>query len=52
MVLTPASKSCFALAGPIPDTRVSKLMTVLVSSFRILKKLNDLLVVRHRKNTL
>jgi hypothetical protein len=49
MVLIPASTSCFALAGPIPDTRVSRLIAVLVSSSRILKKLNDLLVVKHRR---
>jgi hypothetical protein len=45
MVLMPASTSCLALAGPIPDTRVRRLIAVLVSSSRILKKLNKLLSV-------
>lgn len=55
MVLIPASTSCLALAGPIPDTRVRRLIAVLVSSSRILKKLNTkkkyIAMVTHTKTT-
>jgi hypothetical protein len=49
MVLMPASTSCLALAGPIPDTRIRRLIAVLVSSSRILKKSNKLLSIDTKK---
>jgi hypothetical protein len=53
MVLIPASTSCFALAGPIPDTQVRRLIVVLVSSSRILEKLNTKKKIHcHGKNIL
>jgi hypothetical protein len=52
MVLMPASTRCLALAGPIPDTRVRRLIDVLVSSSRILKRLKELENIKTKKNTL